>query len=93
MRVFTTSSVTNPAGGSNGAAVVVNVSRISADGVTPGLPATYQVVATPNQPNVFWSVTNKTTTGFTITLTPLSTVTVAAGTIDFIVADSGTPIG
>jgi hypothetical protein len=29
----------------------------------------------------------------TITLTPLSTVTVAAGTIDFIVADFGTPIG
>jgi hypothetical protein len=93
MRVFTTSSVTNPAGGSNGAAVVVNVSRISSDGTTPGLPATYQVVATANQPNVFISVTAKTTTGFTITLTPLSTYTIAAGTIDFIVADAGTPIG
>jgi hypothetical protein len=55
--------------------------------------ATYQVVATANQPNVFISVTAKSTTGFTITLTPLSTVTVAAGTIDIIVADSGSPIG
>jgi hypothetical protein len=55
--------------------------------------ATYQVVATENQPNVFISVTAKSTTGFTITLTPLSTVTIDAGTIDYVVADFGTPMG
>jgi hypothetical protein len=42
---------------------------------------------------VFISVTAKSTTGFTITLTPLSTVTIDAGTIDYVVADFGTPMG
>jgi hypothetical protein len=93
MRVFTIGTAPNVAGGSAGATVTINVSKLSGDGVTPGLPANYYVHMTPNQPNAFATVSNKTTTGFTITLSPLSTYTIVAGTVDFIVADSGSPIG
>jgi hypothetical protein len=95
MRVLHTSTVVNAAGGAAGASVTINHSKISGDGVTPGLPARgYQVVATPNQANVVASVSNKTTTGFTITLTPISSsYQIVAGTVDYVVADSGTPTG
>jgi hypothetical protein len=93
MRVFTIGTAPNIAGGSAGATVIINVSKLSGDGVTPGLPTNYYVHMTPNQPNVFASISNKTSTGFTITLTPLSTYQIIAGTVDYIVADSGSPIG
>jgi hypothetical protein len=91
MRVFTIGTAPNVAGGSAGATVTINVSKLSGDGVTPGLPANYYVHMSPNQPNVFATASNKTTTGFTITLTPLSTYQIVAGTIDFVVTDGGSP--
>lgn len=49
------------------------------------LPATYAVVATPNQ-DAMASVTSKTSTGFNVVLTPkVATATIAAGTFDVIV--------
>jgi hypothetical protein len=94
MRVLHTTTVTHPAGGAAGAAVVISHTKISGDGTTPGLPARgYQVVATPSQSNVTVSITNKTTTGFTITLTPIiSSYQIVAGTVDYVVADTGSSL-
>jgi hypothetical protein len=50
MRVFSIGTAPNVAGGSAGATVTINVSKLSGDGVTPGLPANYYVHMTPNQP-------------------------------------------
>jgi len=73
MRVLHTGTLPNAAGGSAGATVGITHVKISGDGVTPGLPARgYSVVVTPSQANVVCSVSGKTTTGFTITLTPIS---------------------
>ena len=52
---------------------------------TGRLPSNFAVVVTPSQA-CFWSVTNKSASGFTVTLTPVnSSTTLAAGTFDFVV--------
>ena len=66
------------AAGAAGAAVTVVVTGLN-------LPLVYGVQATPSQPALV-SVSAKTQTGFTVTLTPLSgTVSLAAGTVDIVV--------
>ena len=94
MRVLHSTTVTHPAGSTAGAAVVIGHTKISGDGTTPGLPSRgYQVLATASQANVVVSISNKTTTGFTITLTPItSSYQIVAGTVDYVVADSGSPL-
>jgi hypothetical protein len=63
------------AGAAEGASVTVTVSGLS-------LPSVYAVHATPSQPAVV-SVGSKTNSGFTLTLSPLSSnETLSAGTID-----------
>ena len=71
--------VANVAGGSNGAAVTTAVSFPAGS-----LPPNYLVHVTPSQAAMV-SVTNKTSSGFNVVLTPLSTVTLAAGTFDVLV--------
>jgi hypothetical protein len=68
----------NVAAAGAGDAVQVTVSGLS-------LPATpYVVHAAPSQPAVV-SVSAKTTSGFTVTLTPLTTgTTLGAGTVDIV---------
>jgi len=66
------------AGGTAGAAVTTAITGMQ-------LPASYGVYVTPSQAAVV-SVTSKTTTGFSVTLTPVdATATLAAGTIDIFV--------
>jgi hypothetical protein len=74
------------ASGSASAAVTTAVSCVDQYGVG-ALPANgaYSVHVTPNQASVFASVTNKTASGFTVTLTPLSGGSVAAGSFDALV--------
>jgi hypothetical protein len=95
MRVLHTTTLPNAAGASAGASVTINHVKISGDGVTPALPSRgYSVIVTPSQANVVCSVSGKSTTGFTITLTPISSsYQIVAGTVDYVVADSGTPTG
>jgi hypothetical protein len=74
---------TSIAGGA-GAAVTVNVVFDTATDYDAILPAdtAYTIEATPSQACAV-SYSSKTTTGFTLTLTPLSGgVTLAAGTVD-----------
>lgn len=77
-------AVPNVAGGSPGAAVSTPI--VLQDQYNVGLlppPNNYSVIVTPSQ-NATAVVTGKTTSGFTVTLTPLSG-TLAAGTFDVIV--------
>jgi hypothetical protein len=70
--------VANAAGAAS-AAVTTPVSFVGAFGA-PLLPGNgYAVNVTPSQP-CFVSVTNKTTSGFNVVLTPLSGQSIAAGT-------------
>jgi len=67
--------VANAAGSGSGATVTTSISL-------GGLPANYRVHVTPNQA-CFVSVTNKTTAGFDVVLTPVDgTTTIQAGTFD-----------
>ncbi|MFZ6727354.1 hypothetical protein ACO0K2_17820 [Undibacterium sp. MH2W] len=73
-------SVANAAGAGAGASVSTNVSGLS------GLPSSYAVVVNPGQ-DATWYITNKTSTGFTVVLTPrLAATTLAAGAFDYVVA-------
>ena len=68
----------NAAGGSAGASVTTAVSLPT----TANLPANYAVMVDPGQ-DATWYVTNKTSNGFSVVLTPrLSTATLAAGSFD-----------
>lgn len=70
--------VANAAGSGAGAAVTTTISGLS-------LPASYSVSATANQAAAV-SVTNKSYTGFSVTLTPLSSsATLSSGTFDALV--------
>lgn len=72
--------VATPAGGGAGQSVSVTVNATLFPGLS--LPSTYNVHVTPNQDAVPF-VTNKTASGFTVTLNPrLAANTLAAGTID-----------
>ena len=72
-------NVANAAGASAGAAVTTAVTFAG------GLPATYSVVATPNQDATSY-VTAKTQAGFSVVLSPrLAASTLAAGTFDVVV--------
>ena len=75
--------VANAAGGGAGEAVTTAVSFTDTYG-NGQLPAAYAVAVTPSQACA-WSVTGKTTSGFTVTLTPNSNSTIAAGTFDVVV--------
>jgi hypothetical protein len=78
-----TFSVANAAGGSNGAAVTTAVSFTDRFGAGL-LTANYVVSVMPSQ--AAWAtITNKTTSGFNVVLTPPATVTLAAGTFDCVV--------
>ena len=71
--------VPNVAGAAAGDTVVTSVA------LNGNVPPNYSVAVTPNQA-AFVSVTNKTATGFDVTLTPtVSTATIAAGTFDVVV--------
>lgn len=66
----------NSAGGGAGASVNVVVSGLK------NLPSKYAVVVNPGQ-DATWYVTSKTSTGFTVVLTPrLAANTLASGSID-----------
>jgi hypothetical protein len=70
-------AVANAAGGSAGASVTVAVSFASP------LPSNYVVFVDSGQVSVVGTVSARTSTGFTVTLTPLATtVTVAAGSFN-----------
>lgn len=70
--------VANAAGGGAGTSVTTPVAMT-------GLPASYAVHVTPSQDATFY-VTNKTTAGFDVVLTPrLAANTLAAGTFDVVV--------
>lgn len=68
--------IANAAGGGAGESVTAAVTF-------PSLPPNYAVLVSPSQACA-WSITDKTWTGFNVTLTPLSG-TLAAGTFDVIV--------
>ncbi|HEP6426903.1 TPA: hypothetical protein VDB83_001174 [Burkholderia cenocepacia] len=73
--------ITNAAGGSAGAAVATAVTLPA----SASLPANYSVLVNPGQ-DATWYVSNKTSTGFTVTLTPrLAASTLAAGAFDVVV--------
>jgi hypothetical protein len=81
--------VANPAGSGAGASVTVAVTFTDqfGNGQLPqgSTPQSYSVHVTPSQP-CFVTVSNKTTTGFTVTLTPTASgVTLAAGSFDVVV--------
>ncbi len=79
------SNIANAAGGSAGASVSVTINNLVDQFGTGRLPSNFAVVVTPSQA-CFWSVTNKSASGFTVTLTPVnSSTTLAAGTFDFVV--------
>ena len=84
--VWSAPGVANAAGSGAGDAVTVStLSAFFADSQGNGwLPANYSVLVTPNQA-CSASVSAKTATGFTVTLTPASGVTLAAGTFDVLV--------
>jgi len=75
-------------GAGNSISVTVSLNQTSGDGVTPLWPAglaTYRVVVSLSQA-CFWNVTNKSASGFTVTLTPTSSsATLAAGTFDALI--------
>jgi hypothetical protein len=82
--------ISNAAGSGQGnsVSVVVPLTEKSSDAVTPIWPtglATYTVVISPSQA-CFWNITNKSASGFTVTLTPpSSSATLAAGTFDALI--------
>ncbi len=83
------SNAPNPAGSGNGSPVSVSLTNFVdqfGNGVLPGT-LNYSVLVTPSQACTV-SVSAKTTSGFTVTLTPASGVTLAAGTFDAIVMHS-----
>lgn len=72
-------AVANVAGAGAGASVVTSIA------FTGELPASYNVQVTPNQDAVAY-VSNKTSSGFDVTLNPrLAANTLAAGTFDVLV--------
>jgi hypothetical protein len=78
--VATQLGIANGAGSGAGASVTVPVTF-----PYPGLPAEYCVMVTPSQP-CFFGVTNKTSNGFSVVLTPQdSLTTLSAGTFDIAV--------
>jgi hypothetical protein len=81
-------NVSNPAGESGGSAVTVSLGdTYFTDPYGTGLlpnDGYYSVLVTPSQ-NCPPSVSDKSTSGFTVTLTPPSGVTLAAGTFDCVV--------
>jgi hypothetical protein len=81
--VAAVSNIANGAGGSAGAAVTVALTFEDQYG-NGTLPANYSVAAAPSQACMV-SVTSKTTSGFSVVLTPPSGVTLAAGTFDVVV--------
>ncbi len=73
-------SVANLAGSGAGATVALNLTFPSSD-MTPN----YSVFCSPSQA-CFWSISNKTASGFTLTLSPpSSSATLASGTVDLLV--------
>lgn len=66
--------VATAAGAGEGDAVTTAISDLV-------LPAKYTVQVTPSQAAMV-SVSDKTNSGFNVTLTPLATATLAAGTVD-----------
>jgi hypothetical protein len=66
-------AVANASGGT-GVAVTTAVSFPAG-----ALPASYAVFVDPGQPGVFASVSSKTTSGFSVVLTPLTGASVASG--------------
>lgn len=70
--------VANAAGGGAGLSVTVAVTGLK------GLPANYAVLVNPGQDATWW-ISGKTSTGFTINLSPrLAANTLASGTIDWL---------
>ncbi|KVT86277.1 hypothetical protein WT25_11020 [Burkholderia territorii] len=70
--------IVNVAGASAGAAVATVVTLPA----SANLPANYSVLVNPGQ-DATWYVSSKSTTGFTVTLTPrLAATTLSAGTFD-----------
>jgi hypothetical protein len=78
-------NVANGAGASAGAAVTVSLATLFQDQFGNGLlPPNYAVLVTPSQPAMV-SVTGKTASGFSVTLTPLGSTQLAVGTFDVVV--------
>jgi hypothetical protein len=79
-------NVPNLAGSGNGSPVSISLASAFVDsfgnGVLPSL--NYSVLITPSQ-SCWASVSGKTSSGFTVTLTPDSGVTLAAGSFDVLV--------
>lgn len=72
-------AVANGVGGGAGASVAVAVTFLE------GLPQNYQVLCTMSQDATYW-ITAKTSTGFTVNLSPrLAANTLAAGSFDLLV--------
>lgn len=70
-------AVANAAGGGAGASVTVAVTGLK------NLPPNFGVLVNPGQDATWW-ITNKTSTGFTINLSPrLAANTLASGTVDW----------
>jgi hypothetical protein len=79
------SNIANAAGSGAGASVSVTIGNLVDQYGTGRLPNNFAVAITPSQA-CFWSVSNKTNAGFTVTLTPTTSgTTLVAGTFDFIV--------
>jgi hypothetical protein len=76
-------NVANAAGGAAGDAVTTAITFEDQYG-NGTLPAEYAVAVTPNQP-CFASTSNKSKSGFSVTLTPLAGATLAEGTFDLVV--------
>jgi hypothetical protein len=84
--VATIPNVVNVAGSGAGVAVTVTISNLTdqfGGGLLPPNGA-YTVTATPSQ-NCAASISAKTNSGFVLTLTPPSGVTLAAGTTDILI--------
>jgi hypothetical protein len=75
--------IANATGGGAGQAVTTAVQFVDRYG-TGLLPAQYVVSVTASQ-SAFATVTNKSSNGFNVVLTPPSGVTLAAGTFDLVV--------
>jgi hypothetical protein len=99
LSVLFSGTFTNDAGGGNGEAVTVDVTISYAGGSVqfPGVPG--QIPTPPSGPLAdgydailvypsqacMWTISDESPAGFTVTLTPSSGVTLAAGTIDVVV--------
>ena len=89
--VYSYPNQTNTAGGSAGASVIVSMATTFQDrygsGLLPGDSTSgwYSVAINPGQSATAYA-TNKTSSGFSVVLTPVpSTATLAAGTFDVLV--------